>query len=372
LIDGRERYLIERYTLSCEESIRSLVRCSLLWKLPVLSRWRELDDHHDPGQSGKHMKQWLVVGINSHRKVGLRPLKFAEKEATEIHSLLSKKFESTGTAPSQLLLGSEATKDQMMPSFKTADIIHLATHGIINAKYERGGIVFAAGPEIIGEKVKGVVDFEPSRLTKESDEITTRSVDDLFESSRRFQESEREFKRISKKIVLSAGEISRMDLKARLVVLSACQSAEGVIFGEGVAGLGRALMQAGVPCTVLSLWPVSDKSTTKFMTEFYKELLTGRPVAEVMQAAMVTMINAKGKSSRERSYYVQDWAAFLAFGHPSVRLAEPAVNLQVSPPHNAEPPAPPSLRMQVSPPQQEPPAPPSQKVSRPLLTLCGC
>jgi hypothetical protein len=108
------------------------------------------------------------------------------------------------------------------------------------------------------------------------------------------------------------------------------------------------------------------------MTEFYKELLTGRPVAEVMQAAMVTMINAKGKSSRERSYYVQDWAAFLAFGHPSVRLAEPAVNLQVSPPHNAEPPAPPSLRMQVSPPQQEPPAPPSQKVSRPLLTLCGC
>lgn len=371
LIDGGEKYLIERYALSCAESIRSLVKCSLLWELHVFSRRRELDYHHDSVPSGKQTKQWLVIGINSHRQVGLQTLKFAEKEAAEIHKLLSEKFESTWTAPSQLLEGPKATKDRMMPSFKTADIIHLATHGIINAKYERGGVILAPGSEFIGGKVKGVVDFEPSRLTKESDETTTQSVHDRFVRSMRFQESERrESKRISEKVVLSAGEISRMNLKAQLVVLSACQSAEGVIFGEGVAGLGRALMQAGVPCTVLSLWPVSDKSTTKFMTEFYKELLTGRPVAEVMQAAMVTMINAKGKSSRERSYYVQDWAAFLAFGHPSVRVAEPAADVQVSPPHIAEPPASPSLCMQVSSPQQEPPEPPSQ-VSLPLLTAFG-
>ena len=69
-------------------------------------------------------------------------------------------------------------------------------------------MILAPGSEFIGGKVKGVVDLEPSRLTKESDETTTQSVHDCFVRSMRFEESERrESKRISEKVVLSAGEI---------------------------------------------------------------------------------------------------------------------------------------------------------------------
>ena len=39
--------------------------------------------------------------------------------------------------------------------------------------------------------------------------------------------------------------------------------------GEGLLGLSRAILQTGVPSSVLSLWPVDDKATLKLMAEMY-------------------------------------------------------------------------------------------------------
>ena len=68
---------------------------------------------------------------------------------------------------------------------------------------------------------------------------------------------------------LSAGEIFDLDLKAELVILSACTTGLGQITGEGVVGLSRCLMAAGVPCLLLSLWEVDDLSTTCLMIKFH-------------------------------------------------------------------------------------------------------
>jgi CHAT domain-containing protein len=73
---------------------------------------------------------------------------------------------------------------------------------------------------------------------------------------------------------LQAHEISGLKLRADLAVLSACRTALGQeIRGEGLVGLNRAFMMAGVPRVVASLWPVADRATAELMQRFYTALL---------------------------------------------------------------------------------------------------
>jgi CHAT domain-containing protein/tetratricopeptide (TPR) repeat protein len=73
---------------------------------------------------------------------------------------------------------------------------------------------------------------------------------------------------------VQAHEIHRLKLGADLAVLSACQTALGQeVRGEGLVGLTRAFMTAGVPRVVASLWPVADRATAELMRRFYTALL---------------------------------------------------------------------------------------------------
>ena len=71
--------------------------------------------------------------------------------------------------------------------------------------------------------------------------------------------------------ILSANDIARLDLSnTDMVVLSACQTGQGKATSEGLYGLQRAFKKAGVGTIVMSLWNVSDKTTSEFMTTFYE------------------------------------------------------------------------------------------------------
>lgn len=73
--------------------------------------------------------------------------------------------------------------------------------------------------------------------------------------------------------ILSANDIARLDLSnTDMVVLSACQTGQGKATAEGLYGLQRAFKKAGVGTIVMSLWNVSDKTTSEFMTTFYERL----------------------------------------------------------------------------------------------------
>ena len=74
---------------------------------------------------------------------------------------------------------------------------------------------------------------------------------------------------------LTAGEIYDMKLNADLVVLSACSTGQGKITGDGVIGLSRCLIAAGVKSVIVSLWSVSDLSTALLMVKFYQILQQG-------------------------------------------------------------------------------------------------
>ena len=77
--------------------------------------------------------------------------------------------------------------------------------------------------------------------------------------------------------ILTANDIARLDLSnTDMVVLSACQTGQGKATSEGLYGLQRAFKKAGVGTIVMSLWSVSDKMTSEFMTTFYERLADTR------------------------------------------------------------------------------------------------
>jgi len=105
--------------------------------------------------------------------------------------------------------------------------------------------------------------------------------------------------------LLTAEDISVLDLsKTELVVLSACDTGLGKIqVGEGILGLRRAFVLAGVKTLIMSLWKISDEATTLLMELFYKNLVSGQNARAALRAAQLEL----------RDVYPdpQVWAAFI-------------------------------------------------------------
>jgi tetratricopeptide (TPR) repeat protein len=112
--------------------------------------------------------------------------------------------------------------------------------------------------------------------------------------------------------LLYAGEIYNLQLKARLVTLSACQTGLGKISrGEGIIGLSRAFLYAGAESLIVSQWSVADVSTAQMMTDFYQAHLTQgeQKTANSLRQAKINLLDSEEFSS---PYY---WAPFVLIGN---------------------------------------------------------
>lgn len=109
---------------------------------------------------------------------------------------------------------------------------------------------------------------------------------------------------------LRLNEIYNLDLPAELVVLSACQTALGKeARGEGLIGLTRGFMYAGVPRVVASLWRIDDRAAAEFMRYFYEEMFLRRLApAAALRAAQIKMWK------RAEWKFPHYWAAFVLEG----------------------------------------------------------
>ncbi|MEG4111868.1 MULTISPECIES: CHAT domain-containing protein [unclassified Microcoleus] len=184
----------------------------------------------------------------------LSSLPHAEAEAIAIAQLLN----------AEPLTGDKATKVAVLQQIERSRIVHLATHGILD--------------DVEGLGVPGVIALAPSK-------------DDSG--------------------LLTASEIFNLRLNAELVVLSACNTGRGRITGDGIIGLSRSFIAAGVPSVVVSLWSVTDESTAELMAEFYRQMQLTPDIAQALRKAMlVTLVKHPNPV---------DWAAFTLIGEAEKR-----------------------------------------------------
>ena len=111
---------------------------------------------------------------------------------------------------------------------------------------------------------------------------------------------------------LQAYEISKMKLKADLVVLSACETGYGKFeTGNGIASLARAFMYAGTSSLVVSLWQVSDFATARIMQNFYRHLSAGMNKDEALQQAKIDYMKAAKGVAGHPAF----WSPFIQIGN---------------------------------------------------------
>ncbi|MBX9721637.1 MAG: CHAT domain-containing protein, partial [Candidatus Obscuribacterales bacterium] len=113
--------------------------------------------------------------------------------------------------------------------------------------------------------------------------------------------------------------LAMKEIKAKLVVLSACQTGRGKITGDGVVGLSRAFIIAGTPSVLVSQWNVDDIITEYQMKSFYKSYLAHAGRSKALRQAQLDTIKfmesgsaAKaGTGIRANPRY---WSAFQLIG----------------------------------------------------------
>ncbi len=178
-------------------------------------------------------------------------------------------FERSGALTTPLFflgLGSEATAAALSAHAETSSILHVATHGHVDlADPRRSGLVLT-----YDDRTGGLFSLE---------------------------------------------DVLRLDLDARLVVLSACDTAHGrLVRGEGLQSLAHAFLVAGSRAVIASLWKVEDAEASSTMRRFYAAMLVGGdPPAVALRRAKAAMRREGPRAGRPLTK--EDLSA-LDSGHP--------------------------------------------------------
>jgi CHAT domain-containing protein/Tfp pilus assembly protein PilF len=114
--------------------------------------------------------------------------------------------------------------------------------------------------------------------------------------------------------LLNTYELYNMQLNAKMVVLSACRSGDGLLQkGEGIMSLARGFLYAGCPSIVMTLWNVEDRTGAQIMYQFYKQIKKGKSKDKALQASKLEYL-ASAPPHKTHPYY---WAGYLQIGDQS-------------------------------------------------------
>ena len=109
--------------------------------------------------------------------------------------------------------------------------------------------------------------------------------------------------------LLYTKDVYNLSLNADMVVLSACQTAQGALLkGEGMVSLGNAFFYAGAKSIINTLWSIDDFTTKELLSLFYKNIKAGQSKSAALRLAKLEFLK---NTSKPHPYY---WAAFVANG----------------------------------------------------------
>jgi tetratricopeptide (TPR) repeat protein len=244
LLDRHGKSLIEQHTIAYTPSLQILALKQSHSPLPP--HWLATDP-----------QSVLIVGNPSPMPGELDPLPYSQREAEQVAQLFQ----------TQPLLKTAATKSAVLQRLSRARLIHLATHGVL--EWQQTPLQDIETP--------GAIALAPDR---------TGTVPNTG--------------------WLTAKELLHIPLKAELVVLSACDTGQGTITGDGVLGLARSLLASGASKVMVSLWAVDDAVTAKLMIQFYQQLRSGLSQEQALRQAMLTIMKTHPSAKL--------WAAFNLMG----------------------------------------------------------
>jgi CHAT domain-containing protein len=115
--------------------------------------------------------------------------------------------------------------------------------------------------------------------------------------------------------ILTAEEVATLDLRAvEWAVLSACDTGVGEVrAGEGVFGLRRAFQVAGARTVIMSLWPVEDEDTRRWMTGVYeRRFARGAGTMEAVREASLEQLRRRRQAGLSTHPFY--WGGFIAAG----------------------------------------------------------
>lgn len=112
---------------------------------------------------------------------------------------------------------------------------------------------------------------------------------------------------------LNTFEIYNMKFKARLAVLSACETGTGKLQkGEGVMSMARGFIYAGCPSIVMTLWQLEDKSGVQIMRDFYLYLSKGKRKDVALRMAKLNHL----KNADALTAHPHFWLGYVSIGNP--------------------------------------------------------
>lgn len=197
----------------------------------------------------------------------LSPLPNTARELRALAALL-------GAPETALHLGAAATEAAVKAAdLSRTDVVAFATHGLL-----RGGLAGLDEPALV---------FTPPAAPSAADDA-----------------------------LLTASEAAGLRLAARLVILSACDTAgsDGTPGAEGLSGLARAFIYAGARAILVSHWPVDDFAARALTTGMLERMnAPGAPLprAEALRASMLALID---NPAEPRFAHPRLWAPFVVVG----------------------------------------------------------
>jgi tetratricopeptide (TPR) repeat protein/CHAT domain-containing protein len=229
------------------------------------------------------------------------------KAATPFQPLKGTHHEGEGVAKQlkvEPLMGEEVMEG-VLKSRSSPNILHIATHGFFLPDPERDPHRDFLTSLTSSERAEGVL----GRIAGVESPLL-RSGLALAGANVWLQAKEEKLPEIAEDGILTAEDVSTLNLfETEMVVLSACDTGLGdVLIGEGVFGLQRSFVLAGVKTLVMSLWKVPDAQTQELMEDFYQRLLRGQPRAAALRQAQLAL-----KKRYPDPFY---WGAFICQGDP--------------------------------------------------------
>jgi len=115
--------------------------------------------------------------------------------------------------------------------------------------------------------------------------------------------------------ILTAEEVAALDLRdVEWAVLSGCDTGVGEVrAGEGVFGLRRAFQVAGARTVIMSLWPVGDEDTRRWMTSVYeRRFARGAGTMEAVRESSLERLRRRRQAGLSTHPFY--WGGFIAAG----------------------------------------------------------